>query len=117
MMLALEQAMAVGADPVPISGNAIFAVVITIGLLAALAWFLRRSAALRRPGQAVTVETAVPLGERRSLVIVAVEGRRLLLGLTPSQVTLVTELSLAPHLQHQAFARALDQAAKTDGTQ
>jgi flagellar biogenesis protein FliO len=38
------------------------------------------------------VETALPLGERRSLVIVAVEGRRLLLGLTPSSVSFVAEL-------------------------
>jgi flagellar biogenesis protein FliO len=33
------------------------------------------------------VETAVPLGERRSLVIVSVEGRRILLGLTPGQIS------------------------------
>jgi flagellar biogenesis protein FliO len=38
----------------------------------------------------------VPLGERRSLVVVSVEGRRLLLGLTPAQVSLVTELAAAP---------------------
>jgi flagellar biogenesis protein FliO len=44
----------------------------------------------------VKVEGAVPLGERRSLMIVSVEGRRLLLGLTPMQVSLVTELSAAP---------------------
>ena len=34
----------------------------------------------------------MPLGERRSLVIVSVEGRRLLLGLTPGQISMVTEL-------------------------
>jgi flagellar biogenesis protein FliO len=38
------------------------------------------------------VETAIPLGERRSLVIVSVEGRRLLLGLTTTNISLVTEL-------------------------
>jgi flagellar biogenesis protein FliO len=38
------------------------------------------------------VETAIPLGERRSLVIVSVEGRRLLLGLTSTNISLVTEL-------------------------
>ena len=35
----------------------------------------------------------MPLGERRSLMVVAIEGRRLLLGLTPMQVSLVTELT------------------------
>jgi flagellar protein FliO/FliZ len=80
-------------DPAPISMQAIAIVIISLAVLAALAWFLRRSASLRRSKQPISVETAVPLGERRSLVIVAVEGRRLLLGLTPTQVSLVTELS------------------------
>jgi flagellar protein FliO/FliZ len=79
-------------DPAPISLQAIAIVIISIAVLAGLAWALRRSASLRRRNQPISVETAVPLGERRSLVIVAVEGRRLLLGLTPTQVTLVTEL-------------------------
>lgn len=79
-------------DPVSISGQAMLTVIIALAVLAGLAWFLQRSAVLRRRNQPINVETAVPLGERRSLVVVVVEGRRLLLGLTPSQVTLVTEL-------------------------
>lgn len=81
-----------GADPVPIGGQSVLVTVAAIAVLAAAAWLLRRGTALRRPNQAIAVETAMPLGERRSLVIVAVEGRRLLLGLTPGQVSLVTEL-------------------------
>jgi flagellar protein FliO/FliZ len=74
-----------------------FAVLVVLGLVAGLAWLVRRGAfgALRGGTRAITVETAVPLGERRSLVVVAVEGRRLLLGLTPGQISLVTELSAA----------------------
>jgi flagellar biosynthetic protein FliO len=73
------------------------AVVVVLGLVATLAWLLRRGAfgPLRAGSRAITVETAVPLGERRSLVIVAVEGRRLLLGLTPAQISMVTELDAA----------------------
>src|ERR1041384_6495169 len=69
------------------------AVFIVLALVAALAWLARRGtfAGLRKSA-AVSVETAVPLGERRSLVIVAVEGRRLLLGLTPTHISMVTEL-------------------------
>ena len=65
-----------------------------LGLVTALAWLLRRGSlgALTGRGGPITVETAVALGERRSLVIVAVEGRRLLLGLTPTTMSLVTEL-------------------------
>ena len=95
-------------DPAPISMQAIAVVIISIALLAALAWALRRSASLRRRNQPISVETAVALGERRSLVIVAVEGRRLLLGLTPSQVTLVTELQ-------NPFRETLDNSIKTGG--
>jgi len=87
------------------AGNLI-AVAVVLALLGALAWLLRRGKLKlpRRREQAVSVETAVSLGEHRSLVIVAVEGRRLLLGLTPAQVSLVTELQ-APGA---GFGPALD---------
>jgi flagellar protein FliO/FliZ len=74
--------------------QSLLAVLVVLGLVAALAWLARRGAfgALRGGTHAVRVETAVPLGERRSLVIVAVEGRRLLLGMTPTHISMVTEL-------------------------
>jgi len=74
------------------------ATAVVLGLVALLAWLLRRGTLVlpgRRVRSLVSVETAVPLGERRSLVIVSVEGRRLLLGLTPANVSLVTELTAA----------------------
>ena len=78
--------------------NGLLAVLIVLALVGALAWLARRGsfAALKAANRTVAIETAVSLGERRSLVVVAVEGRRLLLGLTPGQVSLVTELSPAP---------------------
>lgn len=78
-----------------ISYQSFLAVLIVLGLVGALAWLARRGAftTLRRGNRPITVETAVPLGERRTLVIVAVEGRRLLLGLTPGQISMVTELA------------------------
>jgi len=87
--------------------QSLVAVLVVLGLVVALAWLLRRGAlGTLRPGtRAVTVETAVPLGERRSLVIVAVEGRRLLLGMTPGQISMVAELGPAP------FDRQLDTRA------
>lgn len=77
-----------------ISFQSFAAVLIVLGLVAGLAWLLRRGAfaGLTRGNRPITVETAVPLGERRQLVIVSVEGRRLLLGLTPGQISMVTEL-------------------------
>lgn len=70
------------------------------GLLALTVWGLGKVAQTRRGRQAIAVESAVTLGEKRSLVIVTVEGRRLLLGLAPGSVTLVTEL-------HATFSETL----------
>lgn len=71
------------------------AVTLVLALVAGAAYAARRGAFGRRTGSgSIVVETAVALGERRSLVIVTVEGRRLLLGLTPSHMSLVTELGL-----------------------
>jgi flagellar protein FliO/FliZ len=82
-------------------------VAVVIALLGLFVWLVRRGTfggtALRRSA-AVSVETAVPLGERRSLVIVTVDGRRLLLGLTPMQVSVLTELVPRP----PAFDSTLD---------
>lgn len=80
------------ADPMPFGGQTFAVMILAIAILAALSWLLRRSAKLRRPGQLMSVETTLPLGERRSLVVVAIEGRRLLVGMTPGQISLVAEL-------------------------
>ncbi len=109
MVLALAQA----GEPAAIPGvgdavRGLAAVAVVLLLIGAVAWMLRRSPlALRGAARgAVRVQTAVPLGERRSLVIIDVEGRRLLLGLTPTQVSLVTELGRAD----AAFGQALDRS-------
>jgi flagellar biosynthetic protein FliO len=83
------------------------AIVIVLALVGALAYLVRKGAlgALGRKGKVIQVETAVPLGDRRSLVIVAVEGRRLLLGLTPAQVSLVTELAAPQAFESQVDSR------------
>ncbi len=79
--------------------RSLVAIFVVFGLLTALAWLARRGTfgALGQKGRTlVKVEGAVPLGERRSLMVVSVEGRRLLLGLTPMSVSLVTELAPSP---------------------
>jgi flagellar protein FliO/FliZ len=108
MLLALAQGPIGEPGPVAIGGQALLAMVIVIGALAGVSWWLRRGVTLRRSRQVLSVETAVPLGERRSLVIVAVEGRRLLLGLTPTQVNLVAELQ-------PPFAAVLDSSVEKGG--
>ena len=88
----------------------LLAIGIVLALIGLLAWLVRRGhlpLGARAVRGGVSIESTVPLGERRSLVIVSVEGRRLMLGLTPMQVSLVTEL--APTAK-PAFGEALSAA-------
>lgn len=74
--------------------NNTLAALIVLAIVAGMAWFVRtgRFARFSAKASTISVETATSLGERRQLVIVAVEGRRLLLGVTQTEVSLVTEL-------------------------
>jgi flagellar biogenesis protein FliO len=75
--------------------RAVLSFAAVLGILAVALWALRRGTlpmglgARRAP---IVVETATSLGDRRSLAIVAVEGRRLLIGLTPSTVSFLADL-------------------------
>lgn len=98
--------------PIGIDGGlvrALLGMLLVLGLVALLAFLLRRGV-IALPGQrgprAVAVEHSLALGDRRSIVIVAVDGRRFLLGLTSSQINLVTELGSAREAFDQAMARA-----------
>ena len=103
-VLALSQSDPLAGQSSVISGQAVLTVVVVLAVLGGAAWALRRTNTLRRGRLPIVVETAVPLGERRSLVVVNVEGRRLLLGLTPQHVGLVTELKAVSG----EFGQALD---------
>jgi len=74
------------------------ATIVVVALAGACAWLLRRGKLGplgRRRDRLVTTEIVAMLGERRSLVVATVEGRRLLLGVTPAQISLVAELNAA----------------------
>lgn len=85
------------------------AVALVLALVGALAYLARRGGlgSLARRGP-IVIETAAPLGDRRQLVIVAVEGRRLLLGLTPANVSMITELQppAAPAFEQELKKRS-----------
>lgn len=73
--------------------EALVATVVVLALLAATLWILKRGLGRTKTGGALmSVEASLPLGDRRSLVVVNVEGRRLMIGLAPGQVRMVTEL-------------------------
>lgn len=86
-----------------------------LGLVGLAAWLVRRGRfglSSRRGRSAIQVETSLPLGDRRSLAIVSVDGRRLLVGLAPAQVSLVAELGPAG----PDFGRALTRAGVPKGS-
>ena len=94
-VVALMQVADGAADPAAIGtlGLRSFLALAVVGvLLAAMVWGLKRVTEGRRGRQLLSVESALSLGDKRSLVIVAVEGRRLLVGVAPGGVSLVTEL-------------------------
>lgn len=108
----LAQALATEPMPWPPNGGSLLrsvvALLVVFGVLALFVWLVRRGtfglAPAKRRAADVRVESAIGLGDRRSLAIVSVEGRRLLLGLSSTQVTLLTELDPG----RGAFADALD---------
>jgi flagellar protein FliO/FliZ len=99
-------AQTAGPELVPSVWRTLVGLSVVLGLLAGLAWLLRRGVIAKRTSGALSVETALPLGDRRSLVIVAVEGRRLLVGLAPNHVSLVAELQTPAPTFADAIARA-----------
>jgi flagellar protein FliO/FliZ len=108
----LAQTDLVGAatpDLLPSVWRMLGALAVVLALLGGAAWLLRRGVIARRGNGALGVESALALGERRSLLVVTVEGRRLLLGLAPNHVSLVTELGPAP-----SFEAVVDRAVATE---
>lgn len=78
-----------------LSLRAFLSLFLVLALLGAVLWALRRGA-LRLPAlkgrTEIVVETATSLGDRRSIAIVRVEGRRVLIGLTPTAVSFLSDL-------------------------
>jgi flagellar biogenesis protein FliO len=77
------------------TARTIFSLVAVLALLAGFIWALRRGSiklSTLAPRGAIVIETATSIGERRQLAIVGVEGRRVLVGLTPTTISFITEL-------------------------
>jgi flagellar biogenesis protein FliO len=66
-----------------------------LALLAGLVWALRRGSlrlSALAPRGTISIETATAIGDRRQLAIVTVEGRRVLVGMTPTTISFITDL-------------------------
>jgi flagellar biogenesis protein FliO len=70
-----------------------------IALLAGFVWALRRGSlklSALAPRGTIVIETATSIGDRRQIAIVGVEGRRVLVGLTPTAISFITDLAPKP---------------------
>lgn len=70
-----------------------------LALLGLFVWALRRGSirlSALAPKGTIAIETATTLGDRRQLAIVSVEGRRVLIGMTPTAISMITELAPKP---------------------
>ncbi len=70
-----------------------------LALLVLFVWALRRGSlrlSALAPRGTIAIETATSIGDRRQIAIVSVEGRRLLVGLTPTTVSFLTDLETRP---------------------
>ncbi|TFD65265.1 flagellar biosynthetic protein FliO [Cryobacterium ruanii] len=74
-------------------------VVLSLGVVLALLWYLQRrlsrGALAKGATNPVTVVGRQPIGQKASVVVVEVEGTRLVLGVTEQAVTVLHEKSLA----------------------
>lgn len=89
--------------------------VLVIVLIFAAAWLARRSGLLRNRGQAtIEIIASQSLGGRNSIVVVEVEKKRMVLGITQHQINLLQTLP-----EDAAFASTLQQALlpKTSSTE
>jgi flagellar biogenesis protein FliO len=76
--------------------RALGSLIAVLGLLGLFVYALRRGSlklSSLAPKGTIAIETAMSLGERRSIAIVGVEGRRLLIGLTPTTISLLSDLT------------------------
>ena len=88
-----------------------------LGLIFALAWVAKRFNLA--PGVATSnmkVISTLSIGPKEKLLLVEVENQRMLLGVTPSQVTLIREMGDAPETENKADFSSRMQAILKSGS-
>lgn len=106
-------------NPTDYLGKIMLALLFVLLAIFALAWFIKRFGQFGQlPSNQLRLVGQVAVGQREKLMVVAVGKEQLLIGVTPSQITLLLRLDepidlegAAPVSQMQpAFAKRLQQA-------
>ncbi|MBX9609881.1 MAG: flagellar biosynthetic protein FliO [Gammaproteobacteria bacterium] len=95
--LALAPPESFGAGTAPVTaGHAaqvVLGLLVVLGMILAAAWAARRLQVIRpRAAGRIRVLEGLAVGTRDKLLLVEVEGRRMLLGLSPGRIALLSEL-------------------------
>lgn len=90
----------------------VVSLLVVIGVILLAAWLAKRTRLIIRMPVGLKVGGSLSLGVREKVVVVEVDGRRFLLGTTPSQINLLAELSPPPPgtetvVQGEDFSRLL----------
>lgn len=104
--------------------QALGAVFLLLAFLWFMLWLLRRYGKfnfLPRPGSlprdALVMEAQMPLGPRKGLTVVRFMGKRLLLGVTEQNITLLASEDTVPHEnESKSFRQALEDVAGADSS-
>jgi len=64
------------------------ALIVVLGMIFALAWFLKRTPAFNMNGaQSLKIIQTLPVGNKERVVLIEIEGKKVLLGVTANQVS------------------------------
>lgn len=90
-------------------------VVLSLGVVIALMWGLTRVARGRQTVKGVPIDVIArtPMGKHSSVVVVRVEGRGLVLGVTEHQMTMLAEVELTPEPAAPEVREQVDLSAVT----
>ncbi|MCL1124372.1 flagellar biosynthetic protein FliO [Shewanella surugensis] len=103
------------ADPSSISSLASMfgGLVVVLLIIFFLAYLVKRFNLAPNSNSVIKTIATSPLGQKEKLMIVEVEGRQYLLGVTPHQVNLIDKLDTPIEQQAESFASRLRQAKST----
>ena len=107
---------AVVVSPLAATGKVAFFLVLVLALILLLAWLARQTRMgswQMQQRQTITMKTlaSMNLGIKERLVVVEVDGRRLLLGVTPQQINTLAELEADERQTDPVSANNNDKAA------
>ncbi|WP_299005660.1 flagellar biosynthetic protein FliO [uncultured Shewanella sp.] len=104
-----------GNDPSSIASLAsmLGGLVVVLLIIFFLAYLVKRFNLAPNSNSAIKTIATSPLGQKEKLMIVEVEGRQYLLGVTPHQVNLIDKLETPIEQQAESFASRLRQAKST----